>query len=339
MESTPSFLSCTPAHDIGRAMREEGRETFSQVDPFLVEALDNPRHRLTVLRMELEIQQFMQNPDQYQFEFQPFPTSYLRCAAHRVAQHYGLQTMSVDNITDGSGSRIVVRKTSESRYPLTCLSDISVKQHENERAGQIKIFVRRKPSKASLCDTSEAGNMSLMRTVEERMEEYDKARARIFSCSSGPAVVRNAPYSGGEKETSWNANNREEPEKMVTKDSTSSSIAIFKDREKDRSDPDYDRSYDRYVSGFAPCHNFTMGVSNVCQPSPMLYDGSFSQLSFGSQVLPTLSAVGCSSPGSVYMQWRAPAFVYSQSYEHFRNAVYQAPVYLQPLSFDHLQNS
>ncbi|PKU60630.1 R3H domain-containing protein 1 [Dendrobium catenatum] len=339
MESTPSFLSCIPAHDIGRAMGEEGRETFSQVDPFLVEALDNPRHRLTVLRMELEIQQFMQNPDQYQFEFQPFPTSYLRCAAHRVAQHYGLQTMSVDNITDGSGSRIVVRKTSESRYPLTCLSDISVKQHENERAGQIKIFVRRKPSKASLCDTSEAGNMSLMRTVEERMEEYDKARARIFSCSSGPAVVRNAPYSGGEKETSWNTNNREESEKMVTKDSTSSSIAIFKDREKDRSDPDYDRSYDRYVSGFALCHNFTMGVSNVCQPSLLLYDGGFSQLAFGSQVLPTLSAVGCSSPGSVYMQWRAPAFVYSQSYEHFRNAVYQAPVYLQPLSFDHLQNS
>ncbi|KAG2327375.1 hypothetical protein Bca52824_010104 [Brassica carinata] len=61
----------------------------AMVDPFLVEALQNPRHRLTILRMELDIQKFFQNPDQLQFEFPPFPTSYSP-AAHRVAQHYGL---------------------------------------------------------------------------------------------------------------------------------------------------------------------------------------------------------------------------------------------------------
>lgn len=339
MEYVQSSLSCTPVHDIGSAKGEDDRGAFSQVDSFLVEALENPRHRLTVLRMELEIQQFMQSTDQYQFEFQPFPTSYLRCAAHRVAQHYGLQTMSVDNITDGFGSRIVVRKTPESRYPFICLSDIPVKLHENEKAGQYKIVVRRRPSKASLCDTLESGNRSLMRTVEERMEEYDKARARIFSCSSGPATVRNVLYSEDEKETSWNTTT-EEPEKIITKDSTSR-IAIFRDREKDRSDPDYDRSYDRYTSGFAPCGNFAVGVSNVRQPSPMIYDGGYSQLAFRPQVLPTLSTFGAvgSSPGAVYMQWPTPAMMYSHSYEHFRNAVFQAPVYQQPLSFDHLQNS
>ncbi|KAF9613822.1 hypothetical protein IFM89_011991 [Coptis chinensis] len=37
-----------------------------------------------VLRMELDIQSFMQNHDQQQFEFQHFPTSYLGFAAHRV---------------------------------------------------------------------------------------------------------------------------------------------------------------------------------------------------------------------------------------------------------------
>ncbi|CAL9236402.1 unnamed protein product [Arabidopsis halleri] len=47
------------------------------VDPFLVEALQNPRHRLTILRMELNIQRFFQSPDQQLFEFQHFPTSYL----------------------------------------------------------------------------------------------------------------------------------------------------------------------------------------------------------------------------------------------------------------------
>lgn len=331
MESAPSSLSWTPAPDVGPGKAEENRGPLSLVDSFLVEALENPRHRLTVLRMELEIQQFMQNADQYQFEFLALPTSYLRCAAHRVAQHYGLQTMSVDNITDGFGSRVVVRKTPDSKYPLIRLSDVPLKQHENEKTAQIKL-VRRRPSKASLCNTLESGNMSLIRTVEERMEEYDKARARIFSCSSSPASVRNSPCSGDEKETRWNTAT-EEPEKMAPKDATSR-VAIFRDREKDRSDPDYDRSYDRYVSSLVPCSKFANGGSNVCQPSPVLYDGGFSQLGFRPPVVPTLSTFG-----AVYMQWPTPAMMYSQSYEHFRNAVFQAPVYQQPLSFDHLQKN
>ncbi|XP_020592873.1 R3H domain-containing protein 1-like [Phalaenopsis equestris] len=319
MEFRPSFLSCSQAQDIGSGKGDEDTAALSQIDPFLLEALENPRHRLTVLRMELEIKQFMQNKDQHQFEFQPFPTSYLRCAAHRVAQHYGLQTMSVDNITDGFGSRIVVRKTPESGYPHIFLSDIPLKQHENEKPEQIKIFVRRRPSEASLHDASESGNTNSMKTVEERMEEYDKARARIFSCSPDPATIGNGPYVGGDEKESKDAASR---------------IAIFRDREKDRSDPDYDRSYDRYVSGFAPCHNISGGASNVRQPSPVMYDGGFSQLAFRPQVPPTLSSFG-----AFYMQWPTPAMMYSQSYEHLRNAVFQAPLYQQPLSIDHLQNS
>ncbi|KAL5772996.1 hypothetical protein ACOSQ2_012920 [Xanthoceras sorbifolium] len=38
-------------------------ENESMVHPFLVEALKNPRHHLTILRMELDIQRFLQNPD------------------------------------------------------------------------------------------------------------------------------------------------------------------------------------------------------------------------------------------------------------------------------------
>ena len=75
-----------------------------------------------VLRMELDIQRFIQNSDQHQFEFQHLPTSYLRCAAHRVAQHHGLQTLALDNAMDGLASGVITRKTPESRYPATCLS-------------------------------------------------------------------------------------------------------------------------------------------------------------------------------------------------------------------------
>ncbi|KAJ6835426.1 cAMP-regulated phosphoprotein 21-like isoform X2 [Iris pallida] len=112
------FLSYAPAHD-SDAVKEgdgEGRRAVG-VDAFLVESLDNPRHRVTVLRMELDIQKFIQNCDQKQFEFQHLPTSYFKCYAHRIAQHDGLQTMALDNIIDGFSSRVVARKTPKSGFP------------------------------------------------------------------------------------------------------------------------------------------------------------------------------------------------------------------------------
>ncbi|KAF9596262.1 hypothetical protein IFM89_008425 [Coptis chinensis] len=120
------------------------------IDPFLKEALQNPRHRLTILRMELDIQSFMQNHDQQQFEFQHFPTSYLRLAAHRVAQHYGLQSMVADNSVDGLRTRIVVRKTAESRYPAICLSEVPAEQLENDKPERVKIAIKQRSQNTSL---------------------------------------------------------------------------------------------------------------------------------------------------------------------------------------------
>lgn len=69
----------------------------------------------SVLRIEQDVEKFILDPTQQQMEFQQLPTSYLRLAAHRVAQHYSLQsTALLDNsLPDGSGSRIIVRKTAE----------------------------------------------------------------------------------------------------------------------------------------------------------------------------------------------------------------------------------
>ena len=95
-----------------------------------------------VLRMELDIQRFLSNADYQHFEFQHFPSSYLRLAAHRVAQHYGMQTMVQDNGLDGQGTRIMVRKMAESRYPMVRLSEIPAKQLEDDKPEQIKIAIR-----------------------------------------------------------------------------------------------------------------------------------------------------------------------------------------------------
>lgn len=337
----------------------------SMVDPFLVEALQNPRHRLTILRMELDIQRFLQNPDQQQFEFQHFPTSYLRLAAHRVALHYGLQTMVQDNSVDGLANRIVVMKTAESRCPAICLSEIPAKQSENEKPEHVKIAIRRRPNKTSLNETNETGiKRSSVRTVEERKEEYDKARARIFSTPASPdsddtlpqapADGKNLCLNGDENEGCRNS--MADPEKNISiRDSgTSSRVAIFRDREKDRTDPDYDRSYERYVRNLPTNQSFSLAPFDAqkIQHPFLQYDTGFPQLGQIQRTQASLSyrpsnpimnpfcAMGLNqtSRDAVYLQWPSHSMMYAHSYEQFRHAVFQAPFCQQPLSFDYSQN-
>ncbi|KAH7654868.1 mRNA-binding protein Encore protein [Dioscorea alata] len=331
---------------------EEGRVAHPQVDPFLVEALQNPRHRLTVLRMELDIQRFMQNPEQHQFEFQHFPTSYLRCAAHRVAQYYGLQTLLLDNGLDGSGNRILAMKTPESRFPSVHLSDIPTKQAETENIGQVKIAIKARPNKASSGDGVDLeAKKSQVRTVEERKEEYDKARARIFSRSSSPEVEGSCMVAAEDGNIYESADEQEncrtwadEGEKASPKDGASR-VAIFRDKEKDRNDPDYDRSYDRYARSLSFSPTFGVGAGNVFQSPLMPYEAGFPQVpgvqssmsfSQANPVMGPFCAFGCNqtSRDAVYMQWPSTAMFYAHSYEHFRHAMFPAPFYQQPLSFD-----
>lgn len=326
-------------------------------DPFLVEALQNPRHRLTILRMELDIQNFLQNSNQQQFEFQHFPTSYLRLAAHRVAQHYGLQTMVLDNFIDGQGTRIVVRKAADSRYPSVCLSDISAKQLENDKHEQVKIVIRPRPSNASSNGNCELGmKRSSVRSVEERKEEYDRARARIFSSPSSPEpedTISRLPLDG--KNVSYKGDENEglmDSEKYLSgRDGGSTSrVAIFRDREKDRSDPDYDRSYERYVKNLPTGQGFSLMPLNMqkFQAPYMQYDPVFAQmprtqasLGYRSPVMSPFCAGGVNQTSRdppVYMQWPSHAMMYAQSYDQFKHAVFQAPFCQQPLSFDYSQN-
>ncbi|XP_010243832.1 PREDICTED: R3H domain-containing protein 1-like isoform X2 [Nelumbo nucifera] len=348
------------AHD-GSSSQKDNDAVISMVDSFLKEALENPRHRFTVLRMELDIQRFMQNPDQQKFEFSHFPTSYLRLAAHRVAQHYGLHTMVMDNLIDGQGTRIIVRKTAESRYPAVCLSEIPLKQSESDKPEHVKIAIKPRSHKASTDDASDQCiKCSPVKTMEERKEEYDRARARIFSRSSSSGTegvlcaANDGRSSSSSKDESESCRADVQPEKISTRDGSISRVAIFRDREKDRSDPDYDRSYERYVRSVTPNQSFSLGPLNMqsFQPSFMQYESGFplnqlqgtkTSLSYRpsfSLAMDPFCAMGLNqtSRDPMYMQWPSPAMMYAQSYDQFRHAVFQAPFYQQPLSFDYSQN-
>ncbi|CAI9761194.1 unnamed protein product [Fraxinus pennsylvanica] len=326
-----------------KVVLKEQKEGFpaygSMVDPFLVEALQNPRHRLTILRMELDVQKFLQSSGIHQFEFPHFPTSYLRLAAHRVAQLYGLQTMVQDNPVDGQGTRILVLKKPESKFPAIRLSDVPAGQSETDKLGQIKIVLKPRSSKASSNDVNGLGlKRSPVRTVEERKEEYDRARARIFS----------SPSSSESEDTSVDG----EKSLSSREIGVSSRVAIFRDREKDRTDPDYDRSYERYVKNLPSIQSFNVAPINAPKfPPPFVqYDSVIPQLgqmpmaqasiNYKSPVMSPYHAVGLNqtSRGALYMQWPTQSMMYAESYDHLRHTIFQASFYRQPLSFEYSQN-
>lgn len=310
------------------------------VDPFLVEALQNPRHRLSILRMELDIQKFIQTSEQLQFEFQHFPTSYLRLAAHRVAQHYNLQTMVLDNFPDFQGTRILVKKTPETKYPSIHLSDIPTKLSENEKSDNVKIVLKPRP-KSSFDGTNGQGKKSnSVRTVEERKEEYDRARARIFSTPGSP---QSEGTDGDENEGSRSF--------TMDRDGNTSRVAILRDREKDLTDPDYDRSYDRYVRNLPMGQGFNLLPLNLpkFQPPCVQYDPLMPQMGptpngqvpIGYRNPYAVVGMNHVSRDAVYMhQWPSHSMMYAHTYDQFRHAVFQQAPFCQqqPLSFDYSQN-
>ncbi|KAJ4905087.1 Single-stranded nucleic acid binding R3H protein [Raphanus sativus] len=345
MDPALSPPSETAAVTSGVATGENG----IAVDPFLVEALQNPRHRLTILRMELDVQRFLQSPEQQQFEFQRFPTSYLRLAAHRVANHYGLAT-SVG--VDGSENVILVTKTTSaaSRFPAVVvrLSDIpAAAKQQSENNGKfehMKVSIKTRPSKGSGYEGGEVEKRrGPLRSVEERKEDYDRARARIFNGLTG--------FTGDESETQvYERRDDSQASKSLTVRETgpTSRVAILRDSEKDRFDPDYDRNYKRYIRSLPVNQTF-----NVPPPFNMMqqpyYQMGFTgynhtpatSLSFGPPASGAImspygtAVVHQPSTDAMYMQW---PMMYAHSYEQLRNASLQAQFCQQPLSFEYMQN-
>ena len=242
--------------------------------------------------MEQDVEKFLRDPTQQQLEFQSLPTSYLRLAAHRIAQHYCLQSLAVpdNSLPDGSGSRIVLTKTSESRFPVVRLADVPVNLPHEDGNNVVKVAIKQRPQKGSQTignPNVHSSKASHLKSVEERKEEYNRARARIFSSSSGTSTITSGGGAVGKSEdnsaledqfrycsmtmsrpderfafeppennpgrvlgvsasgSSRSNRNRTDKDPVISRYRPSNRVAIFRDREVERKDPDYDRSYDR----------------------------------------------------------------------------------------------
>ncbi|KAH7845195.1 hypothetical protein Vadar_006916 [Vaccinium darrowii] len=359
--SSSSSLNQPPPPSASASSVQKGggvsEDALESVDEFLREALQNPRERLSVLRMEQDIQKFIRDRTQQQMEFQQLPTSYLRLAAHRVAQHYSLQSMVLldDSLPDGSGSRIIVSKTSDCRLPSVRLADIPLNL-PTEDSGITKVAIKQRPQKGSMNvarGNSSSTKSNQLKSVEERKEEYNRARARIFSSSSfsGSTGGRSESEPRARDNYQHNSSGMSRPEEKtiprgsdvntgrgltdsstsstrlarsksevesVDRPRTNSKVAIFRDRDVERKDPDFDRSYDRYMQRFDPGFGFN-GGPYVVQPmyAPALnYNTEFPQL--GSAHGPSISAEHQPRllPQHVPRQWSAPSSPGGIAYGH-----------------------
>uniref|UniRef100_A0A8C9S703 R3H domain-containing protein 1-like n=1 Tax=Scleropages formosus TaxID=113540 RepID=A0A8C9S703_SCLFO len=144
---------------------------------FLVNTLkNNPRDRMMLLKLEQDILDFISNNESQKRKFPPM-TSYHRMLLHRVAAYFGL-----DHNVDPTGKSVVVNKTSNTRIP-----DQKFSEHINpDKTDDFQKRYILKRENASLDKDDNVMRMRLKedrrsKSIEEREEEYLRARERIFA--------------------------------------------------------------------------------------------------------------------------------------------------------------
>ncbi|XP_066431251.1 R3H domain-containing protein 1 isoform X7 [Eleutherodactylus coqui] len=144
---------------------------------FLVNTLkSNPRDRMMLLKLEQDILDFISTNEIQRKKFPPM-TSYHRMLLHRVAAYFGL-----DHNVDQSGKSVIVNKTSNTRIP-----DQKFEEHiKDEKSMDFQKRYILKRDNSSLDKEDSQMRMRLKedrrsKSIEEREEEYQRARERIFA--------------------------------------------------------------------------------------------------------------------------------------------------------------
>ncbi|XP_068123570.1 R3H domain-containing protein 2 isoform X3 [Hyperolius riggenbachi] len=154
--------------------------TGIDVHEFLVNTLkNNPRDRMMLLKLEQEILEFI-NDNSNQFKRFPQMTSYHRMLLHRAAAYFGM-----DHNVDQTGKAVIINKTSNTRIPEQRFSE-HIKD-EKSCEFQQRFILKRDDASMDRDDNQirvplQDGRRS--KSIEEREEEYQRVRERIFARES-----------------------------------------------------------------------------------------------------------------------------------------------------------
>ncbi|XP_077363984.1 cAMP-regulated phosphoprotein 21 [Festucalex cinctus] len=140
---------------------------------FIVEMLNsNPRDRMMLLKLEQDMVTFILGDR----TFKKFPhmSSYHRMLVHRVAAFFGME-----HNVDQTGKSVIINRTSNTRIPEQRFLD-QVQEDKTANIPHWKTILKRD---SSTDEQTRRYNLrdKQSKSVEEREEEYQKARERIFS--------------------------------------------------------------------------------------------------------------------------------------------------------------
>lgn len=168
--------------------------TGTDLMQFLTDTLqNNPKDRVHLLKIEKQLTDLVKDPKRSQHKFGPM-SSYHRMLVHRVAAFFGMD----HNVTNVDNS-VIVSKTRTTRLPEFKFSEQIKNTSKPESNEPVRSIIKRDSS--SLDKLSEKGYLNdkspdrrgntlhlvesrRSKSLEEREEEYEKARARIFNQES-----------------------------------------------------------------------------------------------------------------------------------------------------------
>lgn len=170
--------------------------TGTDLTQFIINTINkNSKDRVLMLKLEQEMSSLVRDPKKTHHKF-PHMSSYHRMLVHRVAAYFGL-----DHNVDQSGNCVIVNKTKNTRLPEMKFKDhinIGSLGEEGPSDQPKRLILKRENCSCDSGDRQSDASSRRSKSIEEREEEYEKARKRIFNemmraDKSGQVVM------GGEK--------------------------------------------------------------------------------------------------------------------------------------------
>ncbi|KAK2830322.1 hypothetical protein Q5P01_018253 [Channa striata] len=234
---------------------------------FIIETLNsNPRDRMMMLKLEQDMINFITSNSL--FKKFPHMSSYHRMLVHRVAAYFGME-----HNVDQTGKSVIINRTSSTRIPEQRFLD-AVHKDKSEEIHRWKIILKRDNSsddQTRLHPLREKQSKS----VEEREEEYQRARERIFKqeplCTQESthtetrAVVDYNPYAETQRRRQLFRGSRDNSGSSCTGSSRQSSTETdcrYSNDPRPWSSTDSDSSY-----------QWTSPAPKPCPPAPQSWEG------------------------------------------------------------------
>ncbi|RWS14547.1 cAMP-regulated phosphoprotein 21-like protein [Dinothrombium tinctorium] len=180
--------------------------TGTDLQQFLLDTLQNPKDRIHLLKIEQDLIALVKDNDRQYHKF-PQMSSYHRMLVHRVAAFFGME-----HNVDTNGNAVIVNKSKSTRLP-----DMKFRDYAKDGLTEEPKKLILKRDSASLEENSgqsgsnskekspdrKGGNSGLndtrrSKSFEEREEQYEKARARIFNQGSSSSTSEAAETNTGQ---------------------------------------------------------------------------------------------------------------------------------------------